>query len=207
MATPKKQVVSNKPTMVAFAVSETVNMEMPYNGVDYKAAFTYASSGKAFDESIILGFFIGKPAPTADDYKAEFKKTFPNKAVPTKRNGHSAVIQKLTKAAKIQEAIDNGFKPLEAWNDEAHKSKRSRIGNMTMDGIYKLAKPFLGDDSEPESDDGIAFKKAKAFRTALLECKGKKYQTAFTKLEALAQGLGWVFEVETETETETEADE
>ena len=179
-----------KPTMVAFAVSETVNMEMPYNGVDFKAGFTYASSGKAFDESIILGFFIGKPAPTADDYKAEFKKAFPKEPAPTKRNGHSAVIQKLTKAAKIQEAIDNGFKPLEAWNDEAHKSKRTRIGNMTMDGIYKLAKPFLGDDSEPESAEEKAEKQLLAAFKTMQDCKGKKWQVASGKLAATLQGLG-----------------
>ena len=50
----------------------------------------------------------------------------------------------------------------------------------------------------------MAFKRAKAFRTALLECKGKKYQTAFTKLEAIAQGLGWVFEAETETDADAD---
>jgi hypothetical protein len=204
MASKTKVVTAPKQTMVQFAVSETVNVERPYNGVDWEAGFAYASSGKTFDESIILGFFIGKPAPTADEYKAEHKKAHPKEPVPTKRNGHSAVIQKLGKAEKIQTAIENGFKPLEAWNADAHKSKRTRLGNMTMDGIFKLAKPFLGDDSEPESDDVIAFKKAKAFRTALLECKGKKYQTAFAKLEALAIGLGWVFEAEAEAETTEE---
>jgi hypothetical protein len=191
-----------KQTMVSFAISETVNMELPYKGVDYQAGFTYATSGKAFDESIILGFFIGKPAPTVDEYKAKHKEAYPKEPVPTKRNGHSAVIQKLGKAGKIQEAIANGFKPLEAWNSEAHKAKKSRFGSMTMDGLYKLAKPFLGSDTEPESADVIAFKRAKGFYKALQECKGKQYQTAFVKLEALATGLGWTLADEVETNEE-----
>jgi hypothetical protein len=188
-ATIKPVAKAVKQTMVQFAVSETVNMELPYEGVDFKAAFTYATSGKAFDESIILGFFIGKQPPSVDEYKAEFKKAFPIKAVPTKRNGHSAVIQKLGKASKIQEAIDNGFKPLEAWNDEAHKSKRTRIGNMTMDGIYKLAKPFLGVADEKTAEEKAEKQLLAAFKT-MQDCKGKKWQVASGKLAATLQGLG-----------------
>jgi hypothetical protein len=178
-----------KPTMVAFAVSETVNMELPYKGVDYQAGFTYATSGKAFDESIILGFFIGKPAPTVDEYKAKHKEAYPKEPVPTKRNGHSAVIQKLTKAAKIQAAIDNGFKPLEAWNDEAHKAKKSRFGAMTMDGLYKLAKPFLGVADEKTAEEKAEKQLLAAFKT-MQDCKGKKWQVASGKLAATLQGLG-----------------
>jgi hypothetical protein len=198
-ATIKPVTRAVKSTMVEFAVSEDVTMSLPYKGVDYQAGFTYATSGKAFDESIILGFFIGKQPPSVDEYKAKHKEAYPKEPVPTKRNGHSAVIQKLTKAAKIQEAIANGFKPLEAWNDEAHKAKKSRFGAMTMDGLYKLAKPFLGVDSEPESAEVIAFKRAKGFYKALQDCKGKQYQTAFTKLEAIATGLGWMLADEVET--------
>jgi hypothetical protein len=205
-ATPKAVSKAVKSTMVAFAVSESVILERKYNGIAWQSAFDTASNSKAFDESIILGIFIGKPVPTWDDYKAEFKKKNPKESTPTKRssNAHNAIYQKLTKAAKIQEAIENGFKPLEAWNDEAHKSKRSRIGDMTMDGIFKLAKPFLPNTTETESAEVIAFKRAKGFYKALQECKGKQYQTAFTKLEALATGLGWVLADEVETDTDTE---
>lgn len=179
-----------KQTMVQFAISESVNMELPYNGVDYQAGFTYATSGKAFDESIILGFFIGKQPPSVDEYKAKHKEAYPKEPVPTKRNGHSAVIQKLGKAGKIQEAIANGFKPLEAWNSEAHKAKKSRFGSMTMDGLYKLAKPFLGLDTEPVSNEQKAEKQLLAAFKTMQECKGKKWQVASDKLSATLQGLG-----------------
>lgn len=205
-ATPKAttKATTKAVQMIHFTVSESATMSLPYNGIAWQSAFDTASNSKAFDESIILGFFIGKQPPSFDDYKAKFKEANPKEPMPSKRNGHSAICQKLQKAARIQEAIEQGFNPLEAWNSEAHKAKKSRFGNMTMDGIYKLAKPFLGADAEPESADVVAFKRAKGFYKALQECKGKQYQTAFVKLEALATGLGWVLADEVEPETESE---
>jgi hypothetical protein len=183
----KKSIV--KSTLVRFDVAEGVTMELPYKPIDWNTASQLSASSQELDQSIILGFFISKQPPTWAEYQEAYKVINPKAPKPNKRNGHNDMYQKLRIAGQIQLAVDNGFKPLEAWNAEAHKAKKSRLHNMTINGLHKLAKAFIPSDKPELTAEDIATKAIISAYKKMQECHGKVWQAADKKMVALMASL------------------
>lgn len=147
-----------------FHVNKDSILEREFTGIDWDAAVNLSAASGKFESSIVLGFFTGASAPTFDDFKAYVKTLEPKQPTPTKRS-HNALYITLAHAGKIQEAIEAGFKPLEAW--ESYVIERTRKTEPNISALRKLARAFM--EGEKVIDAGAEFSKAliTAYRKAL----------------------------------------
>ena len=163
MASRKAKEVQQS-NIARFHVNKADIIEREFTGIDWDAAIDLSKAGSKFDDSLILGFFTGITAPTFNDFKAYAKTLNPKQPTPTK-SSHNSVYLKFTNIRKIQEAIDAGFKPLEAW--ESHVMERTRKTEPNLSALGGLASAFLR--GEKVVDAGVEFSKAlvTAYRKAL----------------------------------------
>ena len=154
-----------QPTNVArFHINKESVIEREFTGIDWDAAASLSAASGKFESSLVLGFFTGATAPTFDGFKAYVKTLEPKQPTPTKRS-HNALYITLAHAGKIQEAVEAGFKPLEAW--ESYVIERTRKTEPNISALRKLARAFM--DGEKVIDAGAEFGKAlvAAYRKAL----------------------------------------
>lgn len=202
--TSKKPVV--KPvvkSMVRFSVSENDIREVQYQPLTTADWISFTESDSKIDSGIVFGFFKGiKPLAFAD-YANLIKEANPKAPKPTRRS-HYAVFQFLNKASKVHSAIEAGFEPLKAWNDEAQKGKRARQPN--LHGLFTLAKKggFLKSEKAELTAEEKCEKQLLAAYKTMQECKGKKWQTASTKLLATLTGLGIQIPAESDDSDDSE---
>ena len=189
--------------LVRFSVAENDVRELPYSPLSNADWLAFTESDSKIDSGIVFGFFVGVKPLAFADYASMVKEANPKANKPTRRS-HYAIFQFLTKAGKVQAAIDAGFKPLEAWNTEAQKGKRARQPN--LHGLFTLAKKggFLkGEKAELTAEEKCEKQLLAAYKT-MQECKGKKWQSASTKLLATLTGLGIQIPVESDDSDESE---
>lgn len=199
-----KKSVSKKPvvkSMVRFSVAENDVRELSYSPLTRADWLAFTESDSKIDSGIVFGFFVGVKPLAFADYATMMKEANPKAPKPTRRS-HYAVFQFLNKAGKVQSAIDAGFNPLEAWNDEAQKGKRARQPN--LHGLFTLAKKggFLKSEKAELTAEKKCEKQLLAAYKTMQECKGKKWQTASTKLLATLTGLGIPVESDESDESE-----
>lgn len=190
-------------SMVRFSVAENDIREVQYEPITSADWVLYTEKDARIDSGIVFGFFVGAKPLAFADYANLIKQANSKAPKPTRRS-HYAVFQFLNKAGKVQSAIDAGFKPLEAWNNEAQKGKRARQPN--LHGLFTLAKKggFLKSEKAELTAEEKCEKQLLAAYKTMQECKGKKWQAASTKLLATLTGLGIQIPTETESEGEEE---
>lgn len=201
-----KKSVSKKPvakSMVRFSVAENDIREVQYQPLTSADWLAYTENDARIDSGIVFGFFKYVKPITFAEYANLIKEANPKAPKPTKRS-HNSVYQFLTKAGKVLTAIEAGFNPLEAWNNEAQKGKRARQPN--LHGLFTLAKKggFLKSEKAELTAEERCEKQLLAAYKTMQECKGKKWQAASTKLLATLTGLGIQIPTETESEGEEE---
>lgn len=147
-----------------FHLAKDAIVEREFQGIDWESAAGLSAASGKFESSLILGLFTGVAAPSFDDYKAYKKSVDPLGPVPRKAS-HNALYITLAHAGKIQEAVEAGFKPLEAW--EAYVVERTRKTEPNISALRKLARAFM--DGEKVVDAGAEFERAlvAAYRKAL----------------------------------------
>lgn len=193
MANTKKPTVSKAvQSTIKFAVSDNATMEWQVKPVTLSTTLAFSQSANEFDKDIITMAFAGMALPSWKGFIASVKQANEGKAkgekmpVPT-RQTHGALYQRFNLIEKIQLAMDNGFAPLAYWNDHAETKKRVTMPNLSQ--LMKGARMYLGTGKEPESASDIASKRLISAWKAIQECKGKDWQSASKKLEAILAGL------------------
>lgn len=154
MAT-RKTPSAKSATIARFHINKTDIIEREFKGIDWDSAVSLSAASGKFEGSVVMGLFVGKSAPTFDDFKAYVKSLEGKHPTPTKRS-HNALYITLSHADKVQEAIDAGFKPLEAW--EAYVVERTRKTEPNISALRKLARAFM--EGEKVADPEAAFAKA-----------------------------------------------
>lgn len=147
-----------------FHINKADVIEREFTGIDWDAAASLSAASGKFESSLVLGFFTGASAPSFDDFKAYVKTLEPKQPTPTKRS-HNALYITLAHAGKIQEAVEAGFNPLDAW--ESYVIERTRKTEPNISALRKLARAFM--EGEKVVDAGAEFGKAlvTAYRKAL----------------------------------------
>lgn len=177
---------------IKFAVSDNATMEWAIKPVTLATTLAFSQSANEFDKDVIGMAFAEMPLPSWKGFIASVKQANEGKAkgekiaIPT-RQTHGALYQRFNLIEKIQSAMENGFKPLAYWNDHAETKKRVTMPNLSQ--IMKGARLYLGTGKEPESPSDVASKRLISAWKAIQECKGKDWQSASKKLEAILASL------------------
>ena len=203
----RKQNTKASQSTVSFAVSDNASMEWNVQPVSLATTMAFSQSATAFDNQVIALAFAGQALPSWKGFIATIKAENEGKAkgeklpVPT-RQSHGALYQRFNLIEKIQLAMENGFKPLAYWNSHAETKKRVTMPNLSQ--LMKGARLHLGTSKEPESPSDIASKRLISAWKAIQECKGKDWQSASKKLEAILASLNIPLpEQETETDEQS----
>ena len=181
---------------VSFAVSAntSITVEVPAMNVVYHHAGALGVAGKSFGDDLVVMAFAGETLPTWNDYVAFHKESHKAHApkgakanTPNKRM-HNALYQQFNLAAKIQEAVAQGFEPLAAWDAVAKTKTRETRPSLSL--IAKMAKGFIKPVDQKSPLDVVIADVQKLYKHIGDLPNGKSAQELQARVVAIAAFIG-----------------